>query len=67
MTGVHIQSSSVTIVGFLAETRISDVIVQPEVRIVAGKKLAQKVYCTQLPFIVGTVTWLYVSGKLSLY
>ena len=53
--------------GFLAETRIRDVIVQTEVRIVAGKKLAQKVYCTQLPFIVGTVTRLYVSGKLSLY
>ena len=31
------QSPSVTIVGFLAETRISDVIVRPEVKIVAGK------------------------------
>ena len=31
------QIPSVTIVGFLAETRISDVIVRPEVKIVAGK------------------------------
>lgn len=33
--GVQIQSPSVTIVGFLTETRISDVIVRTEVRIVA--------------------------------
>lgn len=56
--GVQIQSPRVTIVGFLAETLISDVIIRPEVRIVAGKKklLKKKVRIrryTQLLFVVG--------------
>lgn len=51
--GVQIQKPSVTIVGFLTETRISDVIVQPEVRIVAREtrqkeSWAQKVYSTSV-------------------
>ena len=69
--GVQIQNPSVTIVGFLAETRISDVIVRPEVKIVAGKtsqkeSLAPKVHSTS----VGCEPhWprLYLSGKLNFY